>query len=96
MSTRPAALTWRTTLTPDACQNDCLVRMYECSPTFSRTSSIKNLGSKFFFLPDILSALTREVRVAFDSESDISLSALKDLPYLAAVVQEGLRSCNPA
>lgn len=45
--------------------------------------------------PNVLTALTREVRSSFDRESDMSLSALKDLPYLGAVAQEGLRLCNP-
>jgi cytochrome P450 len=45
--------------------------------------------------PEKLAALTDEVRTAFENESDMTLSALKDLPYLGAVVQEGLRMCNP-
>jgi cytochrome P450 len=45
--------------------------------------------------PTKLTALTQEVRTTFSRETDMSLSALKELPYLAAVVQEGLRLCNP-
>jgi cytochrome P450 len=42
-----------------------------------------------------LGALTKEVRERFENESDITLAALKELPYLNAVIQEGLRLCNP-
>jgi cytochrome P450 len=44
---------------------------------------------------DKLANLTDEVRSSFKSEGDMTLSALKDLPYLGAVVKEGLRLCNP-
>lgn len=45
--------------------------------------------------PQTLATLTDEVRSSFASESDMSISALKSLPYLDAVIQEGLRLCNP-
>jgi cytochrome P450 len=45
--------------------------------------------------PEKLNTLTREVRSSFGHEADMSIAALKDLPYLAAVIQEGLRLCNP-
>jgi cytochrome P450 len=45
--------------------------------------------------PQTLATLTDEVRSSFGSESDMSISALKSLPYLDAVIQEGLRLCNP-
>jgi cytochrome P450 len=45
--------------------------------------------------PEKLTILTDEVRSSFKTESDMALSALKDLPYLGAVIQEGLRLCNP-
>jgi cytochrome P450 len=44
---------------------------------------------------DKLGALTKEVRERFENESDITLTVLKELPYLNAVIQEGLRLCNP-
>jgi cytochrome P450 len=44
---------------------------------------------------DKLTALTNEVRTTFDRESDMSLSTVKELAYLNAVIQEGLRLCNP-
>jgi cytochrome P450 len=45
--------------------------------------------------PDKLAILTKEVRSSFAQESEMSLSALKELPYLEAVIKEGLRLCNP-
>jgi cytochrome P450 len=45
--------------------------------------------------PNKLAALTDEVRSSCKRENEISLSALKDLPYLEAVIKEGLRLCNP-
>jgi cytochrome P450 len=45
--------------------------------------------------PDKLDILTREIRERFEKESEIALVALKELPYLNAVIQEGLRLCNP-
>ncbi|KAF4628703.1 hypothetical protein G7Y89_g9455 [Cudoniella acicularis] len=45
--------------------------------------------------PDKLAILSAELRGKFRSDHDITLSALKDLPYLNAVIQEGMRMCNP-
>ncbi|OJJ70418.1 hypothetical protein ASPBRDRAFT_128789 [Aspergillus brasiliensis CBS 101740] len=45
--------------------------------------------------PAILERLTGEIRGRFKSSHDISLSAAADLPYLTAVIQEGLRLCPP-
>jgi cytochrome P450 len=45
--------------------------------------------------PDQMALLTSEIRSAFKSEENFDLSALKDLPYLQAVLKEGLRMCNP-
>jgi cytochrome P450 len=45
--------------------------------------------------PDILAKLAREVRERFPTEDSITLTALKSLPYLQAVINEGLRLCNP-
>ena len=39
--------------------------------------------------------LCQEIRSKFDREQDISIDACKDLPYLNAVLNEGLRMCNP-
>lgn len=45
--------------------------------------------------PDKLAILVEEVRRAFAKEGDITFSALQDLPYLNATIQEGLRLCPP-
>ncbi|TVY83635.1 Cytochrome P450 monooxygenase aclL [Lachnellula suecica] len=45
--------------------------------------------------PDALSVLRTELREKFSERDHISLSALAGLPYLNAVIQEGLRLCNP-
>ena len=45
--------------------------------------------------PQVLGRLVKEVRGAFKLESDIRLPALSHLPYLTAVLQEGLRMCPP-
>ncbi|KAL7793172.1 cytochrome P450 [Trichoderma ceciliae] len=45
--------------------------------------------------PDKLENLTREIREAFAEENEINLKALRKLPYLGAVLNEGLRLCPP-
>ncbi|KAL7807761.1 cytochrome P450 [Trichoderma aethiopicum] len=45
--------------------------------------------------PDKLETLTREIRGAFETEADINLDSLRKLPYLNAVLNEGLRLCPP-
>ncbi|KAF2138617.1 uncharacterized protein K452DRAFT_301138 [Aplosporella prunicola CBS 121167] len=45
--------------------------------------------------PAALATLTAEVRAAFSSQGDISIAATRALPYLNAVVSEGLRLCPP-
>ncbi len=44
---------------------------------------------------DILQRLCAEIRTNFKKEKDITIDAIKDLPYLEAVLNEGLRMCNP-
>jgi hypothetical protein len=44
--------------------------------------------------PQSLSTLEAEIR-RFSSPSELTLSALKQLPYLNAVLKEALRMCNP-
>lgn len=45
--------------------------------------------------PDKLNTLKHEVRHNFNTSDDITLDALKDLPYLNAVINEGFRMCPP-
>ncbi|KAI1213965.1 cytochrome P450 [Annulohypoxylon truncatum] len=45
--------------------------------------------------PQKLSKLTREIRSRFQNDSEITLDALRDLPYLNAVINEGFRMCPP-
>jgi cytochrome P450 len=77
---------------PELSATASLIIIAGSETTVSVLSGIVNYMVKS---PDVLSTLTHEVRTAFDGEGDLSLSALKDLLYLGAVIQEGLRLCNP-
>ena len=43
----------------------------------------------------VMSRLCKEIRIAFEREEDITIDATTKLPYLEAVINEGLRICNP-
>lgn len=43
----------------------------------------------------VLQKLVSEILEKFDKEEDITMASTKDLPYLNAVVSEGLRACSP-
>ncbi|KAJ5524738.1 hypothetical protein N7494_011388 [Penicillium frequentans] len=45
--------------------------------------------------PDKLAIVTSEARQAFSSSADVTLGSVQDLPYLKAVIHEGLRLCPP-
>lgn len=45
--------------------------------------------------PEITTRLSKEIRDRFKEEKDIVIDAIHDLPYLQAVLDEGLRICNP-
>ncbi|QSZ34461.1 hypothetical protein DSL72_006055 [Monilinia vaccinii-corymbosi] len=45
--------------------------------------------------PSTLEKLTREIRSKSKDESDMNLESLTKLPYLSAVIEEGLRICAP-
>ena len=45
--------------------------------------------------PFELRKLEREIRNSFQGDSDITFRALQNLPFLNAVIWEGLRLCNP-
>ena len=59
----------------------------------SETSATTSSSSTFFFLkyPNVYERLTREVREAFTSFDDITVSSSAQLPYLHAVIWEALR-----
>lgn len=44
---------------------------------------------------EITTRLSKEIRDRFKEEKDIVIDAIHDLPYLQAVLDEGLRMCNP-
>lgn len=64
----------------------------------SETTSSALSGILFALLknPDKLARLTKEVRSAFRSDSDITLDSVQRLPYLLACINEGLRWYPPA
>ena len=43
----------------------------------------------------VLERLVSEVRSAFEDEKDITFATSRELPYLTAVIREGLRMCPP-
>jgi cytochrome P450 len=45
--------------------------------------------------PNTLERLTNEIRSSFKNESDMTLESLVKLPYLSAVIEEGLRITAP-
>ena len=45
--------------------------------------------------PQVLQKLIREIRSSYNSSSEMSFSNLQKLPYLVAVIEEGLRLCPP-
>ena len=45
--------------------------------------------------PDMLERVTQEVRQAFPNASQMTSDSVSKLPYLAAVIEEGLRVCPP-
>ena len=45
--------------------------------------------------PKVLRKLVQEIRRSFAKDEDITIAAVKELPYLDAVINEGLRLCNP-
>jgi cytochrome P450 len=58
-------------------------------------TTVSGITNHLISNPDKLAKLTKEVRERFSSEDEITLTALKTLSYLQAVINEGLRICNP-
>jgi cytochrome P450 len=63
----------------------------------SETSATALSGITYFLLrnPSTLARLTAEIRGAFKSVHDLALDELRRLPYLQAVISEGLRMYPP-
>ena len=63
----------------------------------SETTATTLTGTTNYLLqnPDVLALLVTEVRGAFKDEKQMTFTALKQLPYLNAVIEEGLRLCPP-
>lgn len=63
----------------------------------TNTTNTTLLGTVTFLLrfPDTLARLTDEVRRTFTTNEDINLDSLVKLPYLSAVIEEGLRIVSP-
>lgn len=79
-------------LTPDEVVLNCMLFINAASETTATTltGAVNNLLQN----PKSLSTLETEIR-EFSSSSDLTLQALKQLPYLNAVLKEALRMCNP-
>lgn len=69
----------------------------ELTTAGSETTATALTGTMNYLVrcPDSLKRLTDEVRQRFQTDSDITLDALRPLPYLNAVLNEGLRLCTP-
>jgi hypothetical protein len=63
----------------------------------SETTASALAGTTGYLLryPTCLATLVKEIRGSFDEESDITLAAVGRLPYLSAVIEEGLRMAPP-
>ena len=46
--------------------------------------------------PEAYRRLTQEIRTTFSKEEDMTFAALQEMPYLNAVIAEGLRLCPPS
>jgi cytochrome P450 len=63
----------------------------------SETTASALAGTTGYLLknPICLATLVQEIRSNFEEETDINLSSLGKLPYLSAVIEEGLRMAPP-
>lgn len=79
-------------LTPDEIMLNSMLFVNAASETTATT--LTGVVNNLLQNPESLSSLETEVR-EFSSPSDLTLQALKQLPYLNAVLKEALRMCNP-
>ena len=61
----------------------------------SLTTTLAGITNYLLRSPQALEELSREVRGAFKTEAEINLTNLGLLPYLSAVIEEGLRIISP-
>ena len=61
----------------------------------STASGLAGITFQLLKHPDALRKAKHEIRSAFDSESEIAPEKVKHLPYVAAIVSEGLRMYPP-
>ena len=59
------------------------------------STTLSGLTSYLLRHPRVFRTLTSEILTTFTCSSQITITAVRDLPYLNAVIQEGLRMCNP-
>lgn len=58
-------------------------------------TALSGIMSKLLLNRDIMDRLTKEIRHAFQDSSEIGAERTSSLPYLNAVIEEGLRLCPP-
>ena len=61
----------------------------------SLTTTLAGTTNYLLRFPETLEKLSREVRGTFKTEAEINLTSLGQLPYLSAVIEEGLRIISP-
>ncbi len=61
----------------------------------SLTTTLAGTTNYLLRFPEALAKLTTEIRSAYITEADITLTSLGHLPYLSAVIEEGLRIVAP-
>lgn len=59
------------------------------------TTALSGITHNLVHHPLVLQTLEAEIFQNFGDDKPITMEALKDLPYLNAVIKEGLRMCNP-
>lgn len=79
-------------LTPDEVMLNSMLFINAASETTA--TALTGLVNNLLQNPESLSKLENEVR-KFSLSSDLTLQALKQLPYLNACLKEALRMCNP-
>ncbi|TKA75602.1 hypothetical protein B0A49_03864 [Cryomyces minteri] len=63
----------------------------------SETTATLLTGTTYYLLknPRVMQKLRSEIRSAFDSDADINITSASQLPYLSAVMEEGMRLYPP-